>query len=81
MWITELDPWGQMDWVQEVAMPFHFQPNALNMLTWTHLGELDQDPSCLDQHHTCLQCYKLEYNQACKLIKHSLIAHLLDITW
>jgi len=68
-----------MDWVQEAAMPFHFQLNAVHMLIRTHLGESDKDPSCLDRHRTRLQCYKVdknkpEYNQACELIEHSLIA-------
>lgn len=85
MRITEPDPWGRMDWVQEAAMPFHFQLNAMNMLIRTHLGESDRDPSCLDRHRIRLQRYKLdkkkpEYNQACELIEHSLIARLLDIT-
>jgi len=85
MRITEPEPWGRMDWVQEAAMPFHFQLNAMHMLIRTHLGESDNDPSCLDRHRTRLQRYKLdkkkpEYNQACELIEHSLVARLLDIT-
>lgn len=85
MRITEPDSWGRMDWVQEAAMPFHFQLNAVHMLVRAHLGESDNDPSCLDRHRTRLQRYKLdkkkpEYNQACELIEHSLIARLLDIT-
>jgi len=80
----EPESWGRMDWVQEVAMPFHFQLNAVHMLIWAHLGESDKDPSCLDRHRTRLQRYKVdkkkpEYNQACELIEHSLIARLLDI--
>lgn len=85
MRITEPDSWSKMDWVQEAAMPFHFQLNAVHMLIRTHLGESANDPSCLDRHRTRLQHYKLdkkkpEYNQACELIEHSLIARLLDIT-
>jgi len=85
MRITEPDSWGRMDWVQEAAMPFHFQLNAVHMLVRTHLGESDDDPSSLDRHRTRLQRYKLdkkkpEYNQACELIEHSLVARLLDIT-
>jgi hypothetical protein len=85
MRITEPDSWGRMDWVQEAAMPFHFQLNAVHMLIRTHLGESDSDPSCLDRHRTRLQRYKLdkkkpEYNQAYELIEHSLAARLLDIT-
>jgi len=85
MRITEPESWGRMDWVQEAAMPFHFQLNAVHMLIRTHLGESDNDPSCLDRHRARLQRYKLdkkkpEYNQACELIEHSLIARLLDIT-
>jgi len=85
MRITEPDSWGRMDWVQEAAMPFHFQLNAVHMLVRTHLGESDNDPGCLDRHRARLQRFKLdkkkpEYNQACELIEHSLIARLLDIT-
>ena len=85
MRITEPESWGRMDWVQEAAMSFHFQLNAVHMLIRTHLGESDNDPSCLDRHRTRLQRYKLdkkkpEYNQACELIEHSLVARLLDIT-
>ena len=77
--------WGKMDWVQEAAMPFHFQLNAIYMLIRTHLGELDHDASCLDRHRTRLRRYKLdkkkpEYNQARELVEHLLIACLLDIT-
>ena len=85
MRITEPESWGRMDWVQEAAMPFHFQLNAVHMLVRTHLGESDNDPSCLDRHRTRLQRYKLdkkkpEYNQVSELIEHSLVARLLDIT-
>ena len=81
----EGDSWPSMRWVQEAAMPFHFQLNAVFMLNRAHLGESDKDPSCLDRHRARLQRYKLdkkkpEYNQACQLIEHSLIARLLDIT-
>ena len=37
-----------MDWVQEAAMPFRFQLNAVYMLVRTHLGESDNNPSSLD---------------------------------
>ena len=85
MRITEPESWGRMDWVQEAAMPFHFQLNTVHMLIRTHLGESDNNPSCLDCHRTRLQRYKLdkkkpEYNQASELIEHSLVARLLDIT-
>jgi hypothetical protein len=85
MRITEPDSWSRMNWVQEAAMPFHFQLNAVHMLVRTHLGESSNDPSSLDRHRTRLQRYKLdkkkpEYNRACELIEHSLIARLLDIT-
>lgn len=85
MRMSEPESWGRMDWVQEVAMPFHFQLNAVHMLIRAHLGESDKDPSCLDRHRTRLQRYKVdkkkpEYNQACELIEHSLVARLLDIT-
>ena len=83
--ITEPGAWGRMDWVQEAAMPFHFQLNAMYMLIRTHLGESDNDPSSLDRHRTRLGRYKLdkkkpEYSQARELVEHSLIARLLDIT-
>lgn len=82
---SEPGAWGKMDWVQEVAMPFHFQLNAMAMLFRTHLGESDSDPSCLDRHRTRLRRYKLDkkkpdYNRARELVEHSLIARLLDIT-
>jgi hypothetical protein len=48
--MTEPEAWGRMDWVQEAAMPFHFQLNAVYMLIRTHLGESDSDASCLDRH-------------------------------
>ena len=83
--ITEPEAWGRMDWVQEVAMPFHFQLNAMYMLFRTHLGESDNNPSCLDRHWTRLRRYKLdkkkpEFNQARELMEQSLVARLLDIT-
>lgn len=82
---TEPEAWGRMDWVQEAAMPFHFQLNAIYMLIRTHLGESDGDASCLDRHRTRLRRYKLdkkkpEFNQARELVEHSLAARLLDIT-
>lgn len=85
MRITEPEAWGRMDWVQEAAMPFHFQLNAMHMLFRTHLGESDNNPSCLDRHRIRLQRYKLdkkkpEFNQARELAEQSLVARLLDIT-
>lgn len=81
----EPEPWGRMDWVREAAMPFHFQLNAVKMLIRTHLGNSSRDASCLDRHSVRLRRYKLDkdkpdYNRACELIEHSLIARLLDIT-
>ena len=81
---SEPGAWGKMDWVQEVAMPFHFQLNAMAMLFRVHLGESDSNPSCLDRHRTRLRRYKLDrkkpdYNRARELLEHSLIARLLDI--
>ena len=83
--MTEPEAWGRMSWVQEAAMPFHFQLNAIYMLIHTHLGESDKDASCLDRHRTCLRRFKLDkkkpdYHQARELIEHSLTARLLDIT-
>ena len=83
--MTEPEAWGRMDWVQEAAMPFHFQLNAVYMIIWTHLDESDNNPSSLDRHRTRLRRYKLdkkkpEYNQARELVEHSLTARLLDIT-
>ena len=85
MRITEPGAWGRMDWVQEASMPFHFQLNAMYMLFRTHLGESDNDPSCLDRHRARLQRYKLdkkkpEFNRARELAEQSLVARLLDIT-
>lgn len=82
--MTEPGAWGRMGWVQEAAMPFHFQLNAVYMLIRTHLGKSDKNPSCLDRHRTRLQRYKLdkkkpEYHQARELVEHSLTARLLDI--
>ena len=66
-------------------MPFHFQLNAVYMLIRAHLGESDNDTSCLDRHRVLLRCFKLdkkkpEYNQVRELVEHSLTARLLDIT-
>ena len=81
--ITEPGAWGKMDWVQEAAMPFHFQLNTVYMLVRTHLGESDNNPSSLDRHRTRLRRYKLDkkkpdYHQARELVEHSLVARLLD---
>ena len=83
--LTEPEPWGRMGWVQEVAMPFHFQLNAIYMLVRTHLGESDNDASCLDHHRARLRRFKLDkkkpdYHQARELVEHSLASRLLDIT-
>lgn len=70
----------QFDWIQEAAMPFHFQLNAVYMLCRTHLGTIgQQNPSSLEHHRCLLQRSKLdpkkpEYNKAKELIMHSLIA-------
>ena len=74
----------RFDWVQEVAMPFHFQLNAMYMLFHTHLGASD-NPSSLEHHWSLLRrsklnIKKLEYNKGKELVTHSLIARLLDCT-
>lgn len=74
----------RFDWVQEVAMPFHFQLNAMYMLFRTHLGASD-NPSSLEHHRSLLRRSKLnikkpEYNKGKELVTHSLIARLLDCT-
>lgn len=74
----------RMSWVQECAMPFHFQMNAIYMLFRTHLGRPgDSDPSSLDHHRVLLRRLKLdtkkpEYNKAKELLYHSLYARVLD---
>ena len=83
--LFEPKAWGRMGWVQEAAMPFHFQLNAIYMLIRAHLGDSDKDPSCLDRHRTRLRRFKLDkkkpdYHQARELVEHSLAARLLDIT-
>lgn len=83
--LTEPEAWGRMGWVQEAAMPFHFQLNAIYMLIRTHLGESDKNPSSLDRHRTRLRRYKLDkkkpgYHPARQLVGHSLAARLFDIT-
>lgn len=76
----------RFDWVQEAAMPFHFQLNAVYMLCRTHLGTIgQQNPSSLEHHRNILRRSKLdpkkpEYNKAKELIMHSLIARVLDCT-
>jgi hypothetical protein len=74
------------DWVQEAAMPFHFQLNALYMFCRTHLGTADQqNPSSLEHHRNLLRRSKLdikkpEYNKAKEIVIRSLIARILDCT-
>lgn len=74
----------RFDWVQEAAMPFHFQLNAMYMLCRTHLGTIiQQNPSSLEHHRNLLRRSKLdvkkpEYNKAKELVMHSLIACVLD---
>lgn len=76
----------RFDWIQEAAMPFHFQLNAVYMLCRTHLGTISQqNPSSLEHHRSLLRRSKLdpkkpEYNKAKELILHSLIARVLDCT-
>ncbi|KAH9917475.1 uncharacterized protein B0H18DRAFT_883755, partial [Fomitopsis serialis] len=80
----EFTAFARMDWVQEVAMPFHFQLNAMYMLFRTHLGfPGDNNPSSLEHHRMLLKRSKLdpkkpEYNKAKELVYHSLIARILD---
>ena len=74
----------RFDWVQEAAMPFHFQLNAMYMLCRTHLGTtVQENPSSLEHHRNLLRRSKLdvkkpEYNKAKELVMHSLIARVLD---
>ncbi|KAF8070439.1 hypothetical protein FPV67DRAFT_1487410 [Lyophyllum atratum] len=74
----------RFDWVQEVAMPFHFQLNAMYCLCRTHLGLVShENPSSLEHHRNLLRRSKLdlkkpEYNKAKELVTHSLIARILD---
>jgi hypothetical protein len=76
----------RFDWIQEAAMPFYFQLNAVYMLCRTHLGTIgQQNPSSLEHHRNILRRSKLdpkkpEYNKAKELIMHSLIAQVLDCT-
>ncbi|KAF5378547.1 hypothetical protein D9615_007075 [Tricholomella constricta] len=76
----------RFDWVQEVAMPFHFQLNAMYCLFRTHLGLAShENPSSLEHHRNILRRSKLdlkkpEYNKAKELVNHSLIARILDCT-
>lgn len=80
----EDEGFSRMDWVQEAAMPFHFQLNAMYMLVRTHLGFVgDNNSSSLDHHRTILRRRKLdtkkpEYNTARELVEHSLIARVVD---
>ncbi|KAF8871852.1 hypothetical protein CPB84DRAFT_1854765 [Gymnopilus junonius] len=82
----EFSSFLRFDWVQEAAMPFHFQLNALYMICQIHLGTMaQQNPSSLEHHCNLLRRAKLdtkkpEYNKAKELVMHSLIAHILDCT-
>ncbi|KIP01919.1 hypothetical protein PHLGIDRAFT_79897, partial [Phlebiopsis gigantea 11061_1 CR5-6] len=84
--VDELSSFQRMDWVQEVPMPFHFQLNAMYMLFRTHIGHAnDNDPGSLEHHRQLLRRAKLdtskpEYNKAKELLRHSLIARVLDCT-
>ena len=79
-------PYLRFDWVQESAMPFHFQLNAMYCLFRTHLGTVArslQNPSFLLGHNSILRRPKLdpkkpEYNKARELVMHSLAARILD---
>ncbi|KAH6912024.1 hypothetical protein BKA70DRAFT_1219213 [Coprinopsis sp. MPI-PUGE-AT-0042] len=76
----------RFEWIQEVAMPFHFQLNAMYALFRTHLGtsaEALSNPSSLEHHRNLLRRSKLdikkpEYNKAKELAMHSLNARILD---
>lgn len=76
----------RFDWVQEAAMPFHFQLNAMYMLCRIHLGTtVQENPSSLKHHQNLLRRSKLdvkkpEYNKAKELVMHSLIARVIDCT-
>ncbi|KAH6908480.1 hypothetical protein BKA70DRAFT_1103795, partial [Coprinopsis sp. MPI-PUGE-AT-0042] len=80
----EEDRFLKFDWVQEAAMPFHFQLNGMYCLYRMHLGLISHnDPSCLEHHRTLLRRAKLdlkkpEYNKAKELLLHSLAARLID---
>lgn len=80
----EFNSFERMDWVQEAAMPFHFQLNSMYMLYRTHIGHPDdRNPASLEKHRTLLRRSKLdpkkpEYNKARELVFHSLIARILD---
>ncbi|KAI0742044.1 hypothetical protein C8Q80DRAFT_1274366 [Daedaleopsis nitida] len=80
----ETTAFRRMSWVQECAMPFHFQLNAMYMLFRTHLGYPgDNNLSSLEHHRSLLRCSKLdpkkpEYNKAKELLYHSVIARVLD---
>ncbi|KAF8869864.1 hypothetical protein CPB84DRAFT_1818522 [Gymnopilus junonius] len=82
----EFSSFLRFDWVQEAAMPFHFQLNALYMICRIHLGTMaQQNPSSLEHHRNLLRRAKLdtkkpEYNKAKELVMHSLIARILDCT-
>ncbi|KAH6899337.1 hypothetical protein BKA70DRAFT_1115508, partial [Coprinopsis sp. MPI-PUGE-AT-0042] len=78
----------RFEWIQEVAMPFHFQLNAMYALFRTHLGtsaEALSNPSSLEHHRNLLRRSKLdikkpEYNKAKELAMHSLNARILDFS-
>ena len=83
--LDEFVTFERMDWILEASMPYHFQLNGMYMLFRTHLGHShDNDPGSLE-HRNILRRAKLdvtkpEYNKAKELIKHSLIARVLDCT-
>lgn len=80
----EFDRFERMDWIQEASMPFHFQLNEMWAICRTHIGHSeDNDPASLEAHRKILRRYKLDgkkpdYNQAKQLVRHSLIARVLD---
>ena len=76
-----------MNWIIEASMPFHFQLNAVYMIFRTFIGHAKDhgNPSSLEHHRTLLRRYKFDpkkpdYHKACELMRHSLIARILDCT-
>ena len=58
---NEFTSFLRFDWVQEAAMPFHFQLNAMYMLCRTHLGTtVQENPSSLEHHRNLLRRSKLD---------------------
>ncbi|KAF5334932.1 hypothetical protein D9611_010044 [Ephemerocybe angulata] len=74
----------RFDWIQEAAMPFHFQMNAMYCIYRTYYGTISQNnPSALDSQRTHIHRAKLdpkkpEYHLATEVGMHSLTARLLD---